>query len=473
MVKSRRTPQKTPQKVTQKAKSPSAKKVAVNKQSRTNPNKAATSSIPNVLMIGTGEYISGWTGQGAAKSDKRAGVVGLAMLDLKRRGKVNRIGMCGTNGPKLPDVRAHMQKCLGPETYSGLPDPSIIETWPSDKVVDPNAYKTAIKAFNPGDVAIIFTPDDTHFDIAKACLEAGLHVMLTKPPVKTLAEHNELTRIAKKANLLCTIEVHKRFDPMYSDARDKIAGLGDFSYFVSYMSQPKFQLDVFKAWAGKSSDISYYLNSHHVDYHNWCIGGRSRPESVTALSSTGVADKLLNNGVNTEDTITLAVQWRNKASKNSFARGQLAHATYTSSWIAPPADVHTQQRWYYMGQTGEVNVSQCHRGYFVNTDDAHLASVNPLYWKPTPDVVTREFTGQRTYGYLTFEATIDAATRCNSGEKRVADFDGVLPTMSTTSCATAILEAGRISLDNGGRTMELVYANDKQATPIGIRQSMG
>jgi len=87
--------------------------------------------------------------------------------------------------------------------------------------------------------------------------------------------------------------------------------------------------------------------------------------------------------------------------------------------------------------------------------------------------VTREFTGQRTYGYLTFEATIDAATRCNSGEKRVADFDGVLPTMSTTSCATAILEAGRISLDNGGRTMELVYANDKQATPIGIRQSMG
>jgi D-galacturonate reductase len=92
---------------------------------------------------------------------------------------------------------------------------------------------------------------------------------------------------------------------MYSDARNKIAALGDPSYFVAYMSQPKHQLDTFKAWAGKSSDISYYLNSHHVDFHNWVIGGRSRPERVTASSSTGVANKRLNNGVKTEDTITL------------------------------------------------------------------------------------------------------------------------------------------------------------------------
>ena len=62
---------------------------------------------------------------------------------------------------------------------------------------------------------------------------------------------------------------------------------------------------IFSGWAGKSSDISYYLNSHHVDFHNWVIGGRSRPERVTASSSTGVANKRLNNGVKTEDTITL------------------------------------------------------------------------------------------------------------------------------------------------------------------------
>jgi D-galacturonate reductase len=42
------------------------------------------------------------------------------------------------------------------------------------------------------------------------------------------------------------------------------------------MSQPKFQLDTFRAWAGKSSDISYYLNSHHIDVHCWINEGDGR-----------------------------------------------------------------------------------------------------------------------------------------------------------------------------------------------------
>lgn len=43
-----------------------------------------------------------------------------------------------------------------------------------------------------GDVVTIFTPDDTHFDIAMACIEAGLHVLIAKPAVKTLAQHRAL-----------------------------------------------------------------------------------------------------------------------------------------------------------------------------------------------------------------------------------------------------------------------------------------
>ena len=52
------------------------------------------------------------------------------------------------------------------------------------------------------------------------------------------------------------------------------------SYFTSYMAQPKSQLDTFRAWAGKSSDISYYLNSHFIDFHCWSLRGRSRPVQV-------------------------------------------------------------------------------------------------------------------------------------------------------------------------------------------------
>jgi D-galacturonate reductase len=65
--------------------------------------------------------------------------------------------------------------------------------------------------------------------------------------------------------------VHKRCDPIYVDARDRIGSgkLGLFSFFSAYMSQPKVQLGTFRGWAGKASDISYYLNAHHVDFHAW------------------------------------------------------------------------------------------------------------------------------------------------------------------------------------------------------------
>jgi D-galacturonate reductase len=55
------------------------------------------------------------------------------------------------------------------------------------------------------------------------------------------------------------------------------------------MSQPKTQLDTFKSWAGVESDISYYLNSHHVDIHCWIVEGKYKPVQVTASASTGIA----------------------------------------------------------------------------------------------------------------------------------------------------------------------------------------
>ena len=52
--------------------------------------------------------------------------------------------------------------------------------------------------------------------------------------------------------------------------------------------------------------------------------------------------------------------------------------------------------------------------------------------------------------------------------QEAAEFDGALPTLATTADA-AILEAGRRSLDAGGRPFELVYASAESATPVGIR----
>jgi D-galacturonate reductase len=59
----------------------------------------------DVLMVGTGEYTTGYVGGTAAISDKGAGVVALTMFDLRRRSKVNRLAMCGVNvSPSLGPI---------------------------------------------------------------------------------------------------------------------------------------------------------------------------------------------------------------------------------------------------------------------------------------------------------------------------------------------------------------------------------
>jgi len=54
----------------------------------------------------------------------------------------------------------------------------------------------------PGDVCIVFTPDDTHYDIAVSAIRAGLHVLMAKPLVKTLAQHKTLIDLANAGGVL-------------------------------------------------------------------------------------------------------------------------------------------------------------------------------------------------------------------------------------------------------------------------------
>ena len=397
----------------------------------------------NALMIGTGEYTTGYVHGSASQSDKSAGVIALTLFDLRRRRRINQLSMAGTNGQKFLGIRQHLARAIG-ETYRDMD--LEFSSFPADHVErDPQAYREALATLDPGDIVCIFTPDDTHFEIALAAIEARCHVLVAKPMVKTHAEHLRLIEAAEANNVLVAMEVHKRWDPIYIDARDRIRSLGDFSFFSSYMSQPKSQLETFRAWAGKSSDISYYLNSHHIDFNLWAVGEFARPVSVCASAATGVAQSM---GIDTEDTITLSVDWEN----NSGAR---ATGVYTASWIAPKAEVHSQQRWFYMGHRGELSVDQAHRGYAIANDQAGYASPNPLFMKYTPDA-DGFFAGQSGYGYRSIEDFVEAAIAIRSGDATPESFQGKLATVQDTALVTAILESGRKSLDSGGRPIELL-----------------
>lgn len=318
------------------------------------------------------------------------------------------------------------------------------DSYPADDTKDPDAYKAAIDALKPGDAITIFTPDTTHFPIALYAIERGIHVMITKPAVKLLEHHLALLEAAEKHGVYVYIEHHKRYDPAYADARFRARKMGDFNYFYSYMSQPKSQLETFKAWAGVDSDISYYLNSHHVDICDSMVSQLGYvPVKVSASASKGHAVSLGCDPA-TEDTISLLVHWQKKDDPSKHATG-----VYTASWTAPQrAGVHSNQYFHYLASGGEININQAKRGYEVAEDSAgQLVWYNPFYMRYAPDE-DGNFNGQSGYGYVSMEKFVDGCQAINDGTLKPADLDAKgLPTLRNTIATTAILEAGRRSID--------------------------
>lgn len=75
-------------------------------------------SLIQIFQVGTGEYTTGFVGGGASGSDKKVGVVGLTLFDLRRRGKVGDLGMVGVNGTKFPAIRT--RSLLAPSSLAQM-----------------------------------------------------------------------------------------------------------------------------------------------------------------------------------------------------------------------------------------------------------------------------------------------------------------------------------------------------------------
>ena len=130
------------------------------------------------------------------------------------------------------------------------------------------------------------------------------------------------------------------------------------------------------------------VHCHTMPHHT--MQGKARCTSVRAVASEGVvAERML--GRPCEDTITLTAEWENcpatEGAKTTKGEGSgfgliydgvylllcfkashsppPGHATYTASWTAAKADVHSQQRFFCLMEQGEVAAasrSSCHPG---------------------------------------------------------------------------------------------------------------
>ena len=78
------------------------------------------------------------------------------------------------------------------------------------------------------------------------------------------------------------------------------------------------------------------------------------------------------------------------------------------------------------------------------------------------------FAGQTGYGYQSIARFIAAAGDVNQGRRSISDIktEGLLALADSTLVVTAVLEAGRLSLDAGGAGVIIEY--DHQGQPCSL-----
>lgn len=72
------------------------------------------------------------------------------------------------------------------------------------------------------DLVTVATPNATHFEITKAFLEAGFHVLCEKPMTMTVEEGEEIVRVARASGKICAVNYCYSAYPMVREMREMV-----------------------------------------------------------------------------------------------------------------------------------------------------------------------------------------------------------------------------------------------------------
>jgi predicted dehydrogenase len=105
------------------------------------------------------------------------------------------------------------------------------------------------------DAACVAVPTALHYEVVRACLEAGVHVLVEKPLSRTLAEADALMGLAREKGLVLQVGHLQRFNPAFQ----ALAADGGRPLFIDIE-----RLSPFKA-RGTDVDVILDLMIHDLD----------------------------------------------------------------------------------------------------------------------------------------------------------------------------------------------------------------
>ncbi|MCP9234667.1 Gfo/Idh/MocA family oxidoreductase [Lewinella sp. JB7] len=137
------------------------------------------------------------------------------------------------------------------------------------------------------DLVSIATPNATHYELARAALEAGKHVLVDKPACATAAQVRELRDLAAAKGRCLYVFQNRRWDSDFLTVRQLLGGdsLGELvNYEARYDRwKPEPNTKPWKEKPGPGAGMLYDLGAHILD-QAICLFGR--PEEVSGRTWT-------------------------------------------------------------------------------------------------------------------------------------------------------------------------------------------
>lgn len=157
---------------------------------------------------------------------------------------------------------------------------SAAQAFPGTRIVRSLDELLAIDSIR---LIVISTPNQTHFPLAKRCLEAGRDVVVDKPFTTTVAEAVELLQLAKKLGRVLTVYHNRRFDADFQALRQTVPA-GELGRIIRFESTYDRYRPVRKpgAWREQprpGSGVLFDLAPHLIDQAMMLLG---TPLAVTA-----------------------------------------------------------------------------------------------------------------------------------------------------------------------------------------------
>lgn len=380
-----------------------------------------------------------------------------AVYAMQRRGEVGEVWVCAQHGRTVRNLSAasSIVRAFPGQSFRAFPDPADGEQ------PQPELFRSVIAHLPPRQIVIVALPDQLHFKAVMTALENDQHVICVKPLVLTAQESVVIEREAYKRGLFCGVEYHKRFDDRAHKARRyyRDGMFGEFKLGTArLMEKWYYRNSNFQNWFTKeNSDAFTYIGCHYVDLVHFITG-----LLPVAVSSYGIVDKFPNgnDGYLWCDT---RVRWNNGAALNLQTS-----LSYPNEGAGP----NTQGMTLYCSGSGEgamIDHSDQYRGLSYSFGRKPAGEGATFYAEPSPDYFQYNDLGGPGlepvgYGVRSVEFLVrtvkqldaDAATlEARQAVLKQIDATGVVATPANSRYNELVVEAGRTSILNGGREVEI------------------